>query len=71
MSNQKGGSAVARILLVEDDRDVRPLMEHIIYADGYQVTSTETVANGLSLLETQPFDLVVTDVNRKRIEGRR
>jgi DNA-binding NtrC family response regulator len=63
MSNQKGDSAVARILLVEDDRDVRPLMEHIIYTDGNQVTSAETVANGLSLLESQPFDLVVTDVN--------
>jgi DNA-binding response OmpR family regulator len=63
MSNQKGDSAVARILLVEDDRDVRPLMEYIIQTDGYQVTAVETVANGLSLLESQPFDLVVTDVN--------
>jgi DNA-binding response OmpR family regulator len=63
MPTKKGDSAVARVLLVEDDRDVRPLMEHIIYSDGYHVTAAETVANGLSLLETQPFDLVVTDVN--------
>ncbi len=54
---------MARILLVEDDRDVRPLMEYVIQTDGYQVTAVETMANALSLLETQPFDLVVTDVN--------
>jgi DNA-binding NtrC family response regulator len=55
---------MARILLVEDDPDVRPLLEHIIATEpGYEVTATETVANGLVLLRSQPFDLVVTDVN--------
>jgi two-component system, response regulator RegA len=54
---------LARILLVEDDRDVRPLLEHIINTEGYQVTSVESVANALSLIATQPFDLVVTDAN--------
>ena len=56
--------ARVRILLVEDDPDVRPLLEHIIVAEaGYEVVSTETVANALRLLGTQPFDLLLTDVN--------
>ena len=60
---RKGASTMARILLVEDDHDVRPLLEYIVGAEGYEVTSAETVANGLALLTAQPFDLVVTDVN--------
>lgn len=54
---------MARILLVEDDLDVRPLMEHILSGDGYHVTAVESVANALLMLRQQPFDLVVTDAN--------
>jgi two-component system response regulator PilR (NtrC family) len=54
---------MARILLVEDDPDVRPLLEHILYAEGYDTTVTETVTNALALIGQQPFDLVITDVN--------
>jgi DNA-binding NtrC family response regulator len=58
------GTRVARILLVEDDLDVRPLLEHILLMDpGYEVTTVESLANALALLQEQPFDLVVTDVN--------
>ena len=54
---------MARILLVEDDPDVRPLMEHIIVDHGYQVTTAESVAVAATLLSAQPFDLVICDVN--------
>lgn len=52
---------MTRILLVEDDVDVRPLMEHILSGAGYDVTAVETVANAKLLLDANPFDLVVTD----------
>ncbi len=52
-----------RILLVEDDVDVRPLLEHILLDAEFAVTAVETEANALALLDKQPFDLVVTDVN--------
>ena len=54
---------MVRILLVEDDPDVRPLLEHILLTSDFQVTSTESVATASSLLDNQPFDLVITDVN--------
>ena len=55
---------MARILLVEDDFDVRPLLEHILKTEAsYDVVSVETMANALALLDQQPFDLVITDVN--------
>jgi DNA-binding response OmpR family regulator len=55
---------MARILLVEDDLDVRPLLEYVLGTEGgYAVTAVESVANAAMLLAAQPFDLVVTDVN--------
>ncbi len=54
---------MVRILLVEDDPDVRPLLEHILLREDYQVTTAETVANGIALIDTQPFDLAICDVN--------
>jgi DNA-binding response OmpR family regulator len=55
---------MARILLVEDDPDVRPLIEHILVADGgYLVTAVESAADARRLLGSQAFDLVITDVN--------
>jgi len=54
---------MARILLVEDDPDVKPLLEHLLLSEGYQVTTADSVAVAVSLLEAQPFDLVMCDVN--------
>ncbi|MGO8915325.1 MAG: response regulator [Stellaceae bacterium] len=54
---------MARILLVEDDPDVRPLLEHLLLSEGYQVTTADSVAVAVSLLEAQPFDLAICDVN--------
>jgi len=54
---------MARILLVDDDPDVRPLLEAIIVADGHHVTAAESVKVARILLGKQLFDLLITDVN--------
>jgi len=51
-----------RVLLVEDDVEVRPLLEHILVANGFQVATAENVAIDTTLLNSQPFDLVICDV---------
>jgi CheY-like chemotaxis protein len=51
----------SRILLVEDDEDVRDLVEMVLVDEGYQVDATDSVAGALSLLESQPYDLLFTD----------
>ncbi len=59
---------MARILLVEDDPDVRPLMEHIILDRGYQVTTAEktlvVTGHGLSLKpgSLRPYDYLLKPV---------
>ena len=52
-----------RILLVDDDVEVRPLLEHILLDNGYQVVTAESVATATGLLGSQPFDLVLCYVN--------
>src|ERR1700688_218659 len=52
-----------RVLLVDDDPDVRPLLEHIISAEGHHVTTAESLKVARILLGKQPYDLLITDVN--------
>jgi len=52
---------MSRILLVEDDHDVRLLVEHVLLDAGFEVDSTDSVAGGRSLLECRSYDLVLAD----------
>lgn len=52
---------VARILLTEDDEDVRELVELVLVDEGYKVDATDSVAGALSLLDSQSYDLLFTD----------
>jgi DNA-binding NtrC family response regulator len=50
-----------RILLVEDDSDVRLLVEHVLLDADYEVDSAETLEAGLRALDRRVYDLVVAD----------
>jgi DNA-binding NtrC family response regulator len=50
-----------RILLVEDEADVRMLLEHVLLSAEYRVDSVATVEAACALLDTRSYDLVVAD----------
>ena len=52
---------VACILLVEDDPEVRLLVEHMLLDAEYDVDSCETLGDGRRLLARRDYDLVITD----------
>ncbi len=52
---------MARILLVEDDVDVRFTIEHILLNVGHQIDSAGTVEDGCELLRCRPYDLLIAD----------
>jgi DNA-binding response OmpR family regulator len=52
---------MARILLTEDDEDVRELVQDSLLDEGYEVEATDTVAGALSLLGRGSYDLALTD----------
>ena len=54
-------SSRSRILLVEDSDDLRALMVFILEAEGYLVESARTAEEGLRLLDSRSYDLVLSD----------
>ena len=48
-------------MVVEDDPDVCPLLEHILAVAGYAVDTAATVAKAMRLLEGGAYDLVLAD----------
>jgi len=47
--------------LVEDDADVRLLVEHVLLDAGYEVEATGTLTGGLELLRCRSYDVVIAD----------
>ena len=51
-----------RVLVVDDNQDVRDLVVHILSADGFHVYSAVDGDNALAILNSNPVDLVLLDV---------
>jgi DNA-binding NtrC family response regulator len=50
-----------RILLVEDDPDLRLLLEHVLLGAGYEVDTAATVEAAFGHLDGPRYDLVLAD----------
>ena len=50
-----------RILLVEDDPDVRLTIEEVLLDAEHEVDAAETIRGGLELLSCHDYDLVLSD----------
>jgi CheY-like chemotaxis protein len=60
---------VARILIVEDEPDIRFMMRLILQSAGHHVTEAKDGAAGLMLIKSAPPDLVITDVMMPGMNG--
>lgn len=52
----------AAILIVEDDFDIRRLLQEVLQHDGFSVTTAGTVAEAMAEVGRRPFDLVLLDL---------
>ncbi len=59
----------ARILIVDDEEEVRDLLAKVLERNGYQVTVMSNGGSALAFLEDEPVDLVLTDVRMPGIDG--
>lgn len=60
---------MARVLVVDDEGDVRRLVRVTLEADGHQVTEAVDGVEALQVLTAQLHDLVVLDVNMPGLDG--
>jgi len=58
-----------RILIVEDEPAIRQLVERVLGRAGYQVRSAAHGGEAFALLEKEPFDLIITDLNMPEMDG--
>ncbi|MBW1740440.1 MAG: sigma-54-dependent Fis family transcriptional regulator [Deltaproteobacteria bacterium] len=57
------------ILIVEDEDIARKNLEHILKKEGYDVVSVNSGMKALELLKSRTFDLVITDLRMKKVDG--
>jgi CheY-like chemotaxis protein len=60
-----------QVLYVEDDIDIQEALQEILEAAGYRVTIASTATEGLALMRTQRFHLVISDYNLPDLNGAR
>ena len=61
--------SAARILLVEDEPDVRLIVGDLLAAQGYEVARAEDGLAGLAMVDSTVFDLLVLDVMLPGMDG--
>ena len=60
---------MARLLIVDDERDIRHLYAAELEDDGYDVATAGTGTEAAELLQKNEFDLVVLDIQMKGESG--
>ena len=59
----------ARVLVVDDEADVRTLTALIVEGWGYAVQTADSAADALRLCGEAAFDVVVTDIGMDGVDG--
>jgi two-component system response regulator HydG len=63
------GTQPSRILVVDDQRNMRTTTALILRQQGYEVAEVESGEEALSRLLVEPFDLVLTDLKMAPLDG--
>ncbi|MBI4824972.1 MAG: sigma-54-dependent Fis family transcriptional regulator [Nitrospirae bacterium] len=58
-----------RILIVEDEKVALRNLEHIMKKEGYEVVATSSGPQGIKLLQSEEFDIVLTDLKMEKVDG--
>lgn len=58
-----------KILIVEDDMELRQLFTHVLLKNGYSVTGVSNGQEGLDAIDGTYFDLIISDVMMPVMDG--
>jgi len=59
----------ARILVVDDEKIVCDMSRVFLTSDGYEVTTFTDSKEARAALETETFDVIITDLKMKEVDG--
>jgi DNA-binding NtrC family response regulator len=59
----------ARILIIDDDENIRKVLQTILEDEGYHAETADTAKNGIEKCETSFFNLALIDVRLPDMEG--
>jgi two-component system response regulator PilR (NtrC family) len=63
------GKGEHNILVVDDDRSMREFLEIMLSREGYQVEVADSGERACRMLDKRAYDLVVTDIRMKDVDG--
>jgi len=58
-----------RILIVDDAPPILMLLSKMLTGEGYEVEEAKNGAEAVKLLQTKPFDLMISDINMRPVNG--
>ena len=58
-----------KILIAEDDSELRQLFQHVLTKNGYAVTGVSNGEEALSAVEASYFDLIISDIMMPKMDG--
>jgi DNA-binding NtrC family response regulator len=59
----------SKLLIVDDDKVAMKNLEHLMKKAGHAVTATQSGSNAQTLLEKQPFDVVLAELRMDKVDG--
>lgn len=58
-----------RILIAEDDRELRQLFQHVLTKNGYTVDGVSNGEEALTAMETGYYDMIISDIMMPKMDG--
>ncbi len=58
-----------KILIAEDDKELRQLFSHVLTINGYTVRGVADGQEALDALDTDYYDLIISDIMMPRVDG--
>jgi DNA-binding response OmpR family regulator len=63
------GTCSSHILIIDDDDDLRLIIQEVLRAEGYKVSMAADGDQGIALQRTRPASLLITDIYMPNREG--
>jgi DNA-binding response OmpR family regulator len=63
------GNDKKRILVVEDDAEMRSLLKDFFEEDGFEIDSVSNGSEAFRKIAREPFDLIITDIRMPGLTG--